>query len=234
MATQCNDIETLLPTYLDGELGPHDQLSVDHHVADCGTCRERVRAEVAYLARVRELIAPPPPPEELRARVREALDREDGEARAARRRSRRTWALPSAAGLAAAAALTLLITSELRSPSSADAAGDHASASHRSGPAFAVDGPLRVSNGQDVSWRQARFDARLGERVYQIDVENASCRNIDLSKYDRRIGQLWVAQGKVNTVIYSWGATCFAFASDLELEQLVRVVRSILVDLARR
>src|SRR6266545_8163254 len=110
MATQCNDIETLLPTYLDGELAAADRLSFDHHTADCSECREVVRSEAAYRARVRELLAPPAAPDGLDRRVRSALDGEDMRARAARRQVGRSWALPGAAGLAAAAALALFVT----------------------------------------------------------------------------------------------------------------------------
>ena len=111
MATQCKDIEALLPTYLDGELAPHDQLSLEHHVADCTPCREQVRAERDHLDRIRILLAPPPPPAGLDRRVRQALDQEDARAVRARRRAGSAWLLPGAATLAAAAALALFALS---------------------------------------------------------------------------------------------------------------------------
>ena len=111
MATQCKDIEALLPTYLDGELAPHDQLSLEHHVADCAPCREQVRAERDHLDRIRTLLAPPPPPPGLDGRVRRALDQEDARALRARRRAGGAWILPGAATLAAAAALALFAVS---------------------------------------------------------------------------------------------------------------------------
>ncbi|HUS64841.1 MAG TPA: zf-HC2 domain-containing protein [Kofleriaceae bacterium] len=113
MATQCNDVDTLLPTYLDGELAPHDQLAFEHHLADCGSCRETVNGERAYLDAVRARLAPPAPPADLAARVRRALDDEDRRVSQARRRWSWSWALPGGAGLAAAAALVLFVTGEL-------------------------------------------------------------------------------------------------------------------------
>ena len=112
MATQCNDVDTLLPTYLDGELAPHDQLAFEHHLADCASCRETVNGERAYLDAVRARLAPPAPPADLAARVRRALDDEDRRVAQARRRWSWSWALPGAAGLAAAAALALFVTGE--------------------------------------------------------------------------------------------------------------------------
>jgi hypothetical protein len=113
MATQCNDVDTLLPTYLDGELAPHDQLGFEHHLADCTSCRETVRGERAYLDAVRARLAPPVPPPDLERRIRGALDVEDHRISASRRRVGWSWALPGTAGLAAAAALALFITGEL-------------------------------------------------------------------------------------------------------------------------
>jgi anti-sigma factor RsiW len=107
MATQCKDIEALLPTYLDGELAAHDQLSLEHHVADCPPCREQVRAERDHLDRMRRLLAPPPPPPGLDQRIRQMLDREDAQLIRARRRSGGAWLLPGSATVAAAAALAL-------------------------------------------------------------------------------------------------------------------------------
>jgi anti-sigma factor RsiW len=114
MATQCKDIESLLPSYLDGELDPHDRLSFEHHTADCAECRDRVREEAAYLQRVRSLLAPPATPAELVKRVRAGLDEEDRRATQVRRRTGFAWVLPGGASLAAAAALVMFMVSELR------------------------------------------------------------------------------------------------------------------------
>lgn len=114
MATQCKDIESLLPSYLDGELDPHERLSFEHHTAECVECRDRVREEAAYLERVRALLAPPATPAELVRRVNAGLDEEDRRAIQVRRRTGFAWVLPGGASLAAAAALVMFMVSELR------------------------------------------------------------------------------------------------------------------------
>jgi hypothetical protein len=245
MATQCNDIHSLLPTYLDGELAPHDQLSFDHHVADCAECREQVRAGGAYQARLRELLAPPAAPEHLAARVREALDQDERRARAARWRERRAWALPGAASLAAAAALVLLVTDGSGLPGGAPSIsdGDAPHARRPNGPEMPVGlspfGPARRSSAARPSWLavEARFEVHLSDsRVYQIQLDMVNCRTVDLAgfrRYTAAGAELWVSQAEVNTVIHSTGSdgdTCMVFASDMELEQLIpQIVRSGLV-----
>jgi hypothetical protein len=113
MPSHCMDIETLLPTYLDGELAPHDQLSFEHHMVDCVSCRDRVRDEASYLERVRQLLTPPAAPAALAGRVRDAIDQQDRRRVAARRRAGWAWALPGGAATAAAAALALFAASEV-------------------------------------------------------------------------------------------------------------------------
>ena len=229
MATQCNDIETHLPTYLDGELSPHDQLSFDHHIADCGECRERVRSEGAYLARVREVLSPPAAPDDLAARVRLALDQEDVQSRSARRRSWRAWALPTGSGLAAAAALLLLVVSERTAPEGTTGDEGAVLAARPVGVGRAQPISLMPRSGQ-VTWRpvQMRFDLALADGSHhQVQVEVLSCRNVDTSAHDRWIAGdtvLWVGRGQVNTVIHRTGNVCVVFASDLGPERLVSEV----------
>jgi hypothetical protein len=233
MATQCNDIESLLPTYLDGELAPHDQLSFDHHMADCAACRELIRSEQMYLVRVREMLAPPAMPEGLAERVREALDQVEGGARAARWRSWRAWALPGAASMAAAAALILLVVTESNGPQPTEEPGDHARVAHHGPPS----GWTRISLSAPgrAAWRpvQARFEVPVRGRIYEVTMERLSCRNVDVSRHVRVTSgnsELWVATGAVNTVISSVGSTCLVFASDMNLERLIdEVVTSGLV-----
>lgn len=148
MATQCKDIETLLPTYLDGELAPHDRLSFEHHVADCADCRERVRDEASYLERVRSLLAPPAAPAALVERVRAGLDQEDRRTLAARRRVSLAWVLPGGASLAAAAALVLFVVSELRP---APVASGEAPTVRQAVRDRFNDSPVRVGSPQEVS-----------------------------------------------------------------------------------
>jgi anti-sigma factor RsiW len=240
MATQCNDIETLIPTYLDGELVPHDRFSFEHHVADCAECRELVRAERAYQARLRELLAPPAPPDDLGPRIRQALDREQLQARAARRQIGRTWALPGFATVAAAAALVLLVVSETRSPD-ADGSGPVAAPhSHAHDPVdvsviavspFSTSAPSAPRDSARSQWtaRDARFDVVLtgGQRRW-VTYQNRSCREIDLASYKQTVAggaRLWVGNWPVSNVVQEvGGGMCAVFASDMDVKELVSQV----------
>jgi anti-sigma factor RsiW len=112
MAIQCNDIETLVHTYLDGELAEHDLLDVEDHLTECEACRQQMDEEARFVSRVREDLAPPPPPPMLHAQLLEALDGEDQRGAALARRTRRAFALPAAASVAAAAALVLFASAQ--------------------------------------------------------------------------------------------------------------------------
>ncbi len=234
MPTQCQDIETLLPTYLDGELAAHDHLSFEHHMADCATCRDRVMSEGAYRARVRELLTAPPAPDDLAARVRASLDREDEQTRRARRRVGRNWALPSASVFAAAAALALFILSESRTPSSDESGGDH-TAEHRRASERTVSLALSPSglgqrSGTLGNWtpRRVEFDvSRNDGRSHEVWLQLMSCRGLDLGGDERLTevsgSDVWVGQrGRLNTVTLGRpNGTCFVFTSDMEADELL-------------
>jgi Putative zinc-finger len=237
MGTHCNDIETLLPTYLDGELGPHDQLSIEHHLADCEACRNHVRTEGAFQARVRELLAPPAPPAELEARVREALDRDEKLARAARRQIGRSWALPGMAAAAAAASLMLFVAVNVKPT---------ASGADRPAPQARVT-PVETSapRGTDKSllslsvfgapsapevWRPRRlwFEVqRQDGGASVVTIQPVSCSALDLRSSEKRLvvggAELWVGRkGRLGTVTFDRGSgVCFVFTADMDPDQLV-------------
>lgn len=110
MATQCSDIASLIPTYLDGELADRDLHDFESHIASCAGCAESLRTEDRFHRQMRELLAPPRAPDILRARLSDALDREDHTLERASRRARWDWALPGASIAAAAAALIVFAT----------------------------------------------------------------------------------------------------------------------------
>jgi anti-sigma factor RsiW len=195
MATQCRDIETLFPTYLDGELAPHDQLSFEHHVADCASCRELVRSERNYLERVRALLIPPAPPADLPARVAQTLDREDELAMQDRRRSGWSWLLPGSASVAAAAALVLFALSMFEGrfggPERAAAGVDQAAPSVREAvPARTLEpSDLPVVSASTAAVRELSQDAeqhlRRRVRAPRLDQVSASVRG-SASQWDGR------------------------------------------------
>jgi anti-sigma factor RsiW len=110
MAIQCADTDTLVQTYLDGELAENDASILQSHLAECAPCARAATDEARTHAFLREKLAPPPMPTHMRDRVMEALERDDWQSRR-QRASRWSWILPAAASLAAAAALVLFIVS---------------------------------------------------------------------------------------------------------------------------
>ena len=108
MNLQCADIDALIQTFIDDELASEDQRRFEQHIADCGDCSSLVKTEIALHDQLRNALAPPPAPPELRARIQDALDRED-HMNGAGRAPLRNWILPGAASVAAAAALALFI-----------------------------------------------------------------------------------------------------------------------------
>ena len=179
---QCKDIEALLPTYLDGELDPHDRLSFEHHTADCAECRERVREEGAELQRVRQLLVPPGAPPELMQRVRASLDQEDRLALQVRRRTGVAWVLPGGASLAAAAALVLFVVAELR-PAPVELA--EAPAVRQAVQDRVNNSPVRVGSPQEVSVAAQEY-LRMPVKAPQFRPAGASLRGWQPRELDGR------------------------------------------------
>lgn len=109
MAIHCEDIETLVHSYLDGELAEHELHELETHLAECQACREHAEAEARFLDGLRTRLAAPPCPDTVRARLGKALDAEDRSRSQAARRARFGWVLPGTASVAAAAALVLFV-----------------------------------------------------------------------------------------------------------------------------
>lgn len=114
MAIQCADTESLVQTYLDGELADTDADALQAHLDGCLECNQIATEEARFLARLRERLTPPGAPEHLRGRIMDALDRDDWQARK-KRSSRWNWTLPAASSLAAVAALLFFFVSSEQS-----------------------------------------------------------------------------------------------------------------------
>lgn len=108
MAIQCADTDTLVQTYLDGELADADAAMLHGHLTECAVCAHTATEEARAHALLREKLAPPSMPMHLRDRVIEALAIDDWQSR---RHSvaRWSWTFPAAASVAAAAALVLFV-----------------------------------------------------------------------------------------------------------------------------
>lgn len=107
MAISCEDIETLVHSYLDDELAEHELGEFETHLTGCEACRLTAEAEARFLDGLRRRLAAPSCPDTVRARLDRSLDDEDRSRTLASRRARFGWVLPGAATVAAAAALVL-------------------------------------------------------------------------------------------------------------------------------
>lgn len=206
MAIQCADTETLVQTYLDGELADNDAETLQAHLGECANCNQLATEEARFHARLRERLTPPPAPEHLRGNILKALDQEDWRARK-QRSSRWNWTLPAASSLAAVAALLFFFVSSNQSVSTPPVADD-AVRQHLRRPPVEVTGTkvspfvrehfsqqahvprfsdsstgllgARLSHmaGRDAA--QLYYETRMGNRRYEVSVLIVESRRLDL------------------------------------------------------
>ncbi|MCG8419984.1 MAG: zf-HC2 domain-containing protein [Proteobacteria bacterium] len=231
MSVNCGDIETLVQTFLDGELAADDEASLEEHVAACGACKKHVTEETQFHRHVREKLAPPAAPAALYESISAALDREDWTARK-RDKSHWSWILPGGASLAAAAALILFVVSvqgdHPRPETTVDAAvkrhmrrlpievrgaavGDWADRHLRqrvhlprfNNPETTLRGArLSHLNGRDAL--QIYYDVSIAYRNFEISALLLDASDIDLRTGRRHVvagRELWVGQSMGYNVV---------------------------------
>ncbi len=69
--------EHFLSADADGELTPEESRSVDEHLRECAACRERLASERSFKKMMRERLTLAQTPVELKAKILDALDREE-------------------------------------------------------------------------------------------------------------------------------------------------------------
>ncbi len=72
----CEELQRELSAYLDGALSAEKAARLARHLEECGACRARYESEQAVVARLKQVKAPPVPPE-LRRRILKDLHEED-------------------------------------------------------------------------------------------------------------------------------------------------------------
>jgi len=153
MNALCHDIDTLAMVFLDDELDAAERRELELHLHDCIACRDHVAAERASRLALRALLAPPPAPTLLRARIGTALAAEVRAATAsARQRTLTRWALPGLAVAAAAAALVVFVAS---SPEPAPSGGAVARAAMK---VQSKSRPLEVQGASTGPWLAQHFE----------------------------------------------------------------------------
>lgn len=105
----CDAVQSRLSEHLDGELPPPDAAAVASHLAACRACRD-AREGIARVARALSELPRTPAPPDLSRRVRETLARERLLAPEGTPPRARRIAWLKGAGLAAAAALALVLS----------------------------------------------------------------------------------------------------------------------------
>lgn len=230
MAIQCIDVETLVQTHLDGELAEEDARALNHHLSGCSTCCDAAAEEARFHAGLRQTLAPPAMPANLRAKLTAELDREDWQQRKSKQ-GFASWALPGAATVAAAAALLLFAVAN-QSPGNEPALAHDAVRQHIRQPPIEVQGAavtpwvkrhlspgievprfsdhktvLRGARLSHVKGRDAAlvyYDAFVGSRRHAVTSVIFEAGGIDLRiGQHHRIGghELWVGQdGGYNVV----------------------------------
>ncbi|HTM22827.1 MAG TPA: zf-HC2 domain-containing protein [Kofleriaceae bacterium] len=204
MAFSCTDIETLVHTYLDGELAVHDLEELEQHLARCSSCKARVDEELQFRAELRRKLVPPPAPDLLRARIGALLVAEDRAAQTAQRKRSAAWILPGAATVAAAAALVLVVAM----PANDEVAQPKATSPSPASPQPSIGVAAKRYLVPDFSAlgakpRTATFDGNP-EFTYEVDRNHArhelqmaiipDARNLDAPGEQMKIGGLtmWI------------------------------------------
>lgn len=253
MLKLCEDIDTLAMMMLDGELAPQEQRDVELHVLDCASCKAHLEREGAAMETRRRLLAPPPAPMLLRAKVTRALDEVD---RAARPRARRLL-LPVGAMAAAAAALIVFVAG-VRAPDSASTA---TGGPRRPSPPVVLDpasnGPLDPTLVPAMEYQRAGLE-RLSRhsvllhygvgvpngRTYDVRVQCGNAEGSELPLAMRRmIGpyEVWVRGGDDPNVIVRDGDLIMVLGSKslsadglLQLIGGTSLVKQVRADATRR
>lgn len=190
MSQMCNSIDTLSMAYLDDELAPEERRELELHLLECAACSEHVQAERQDASLRRQLLAAPPTPELVRAKVHKMLDREDAyTARAELRERLSRWLLPGTAiAVAAAAMLVFVFLREPQYGGSLPAVGKVAEL------------PMSVTGVRTGPWLEEQMDAPapsfgvgielLGGRMAKIDERDVAQLVYEVSAGGSRSFQL--------------------------------------------
>jgi anti-sigma factor RsiW len=148
MTMHCAEVQRFIDAYIDGEFAAEDRAEMDHHFAECETCRAEARRQAEWKSMVRARLARPQAPHGLHLRVARALDAESVEMTGFWRRA--SWRFAPALVAAAVLALLIVGVQQRTSPIVEESILDHT----RNLPVEVV-GP----NPQEVaSWFQGKVD----------------------------------------------------------------------------
>ncbi len=244
---RCEDVDRFVPAYVDGEFEDEERVHLERHIAGCPRCREVVSFQTLFKTHLRARLRRPEPPATLRAGVLASLDRADAAGEGPRGKLWRRM-LPGAT-MAAAAAVVLL---GVMSPGKASVPLlEECARAHEKNLPVEVGGseenirdwmvgkvsvPVRPPRFQNVAliggrmWHvQSRDAAQLTYRVATRRLSTTLSlilfdpQGWDIDDGDVRVGEV---RG-TNVVVTRRGGVGYAFASDLEKDELLHLVLSL-------
>jgi len=239
----CREVQGFIHAFLDGEFDEEERVVFSAHVRTCEGCRRRVEFEESFRHKMRQsLVEEQRAPAALRGRVRQALAREERPESWVIRGLR--WMVPAAA---AAALLIGTVLSRQQEPKPSANLAESSIQWHRrtnlpldvkaSSPEavkgffsdkvpFAVHLPaFKRKRVQLVGGRLANLrEHEAAYLVYRVDGRRVSVFIFDKSALPRDRHVHWQRLRGYNVAMFSSRGTGYAVASDLDPEQMVRLI----------
>jgi mycothiol system anti-sigma-R factor len=244
---RCAGVSRFVDTYLDGEFGERDRVEFEAHVADCEACRNKVRAQSEWKKLIKAAAPREQAPAALRNRISRSLARESKPML-----SWRAWAvraMPAAAAVGLVA--TLMISRVQWSPVCADVVAKHqrnlpievsgGSDQVRRWYVDKVDFPVRPPqfHNEPATLRGGRL-ASIGDKqaaylVYDMNGNRVSVFIFDSGDFPIEAHRKVIIGNRevffdqehgYNVAMYRDRGVGYAIASDLDQEQMVKLVSS--------
>jgi mycothiol system anti-sigma-R factor len=248
MTDRCNTFQRFIDAYLDGEFAERDRVELEAHLDECEPCRHKVRLQAEWKRAVRAAAPHEAAPAALRQRVERALGTVE-----LRPRWRRLadGALPVA--VAAGVVASLMLSRVRWSPVAADVISKHQRnlpieisgdrEQVRRWYADKVDFPVRPPRfeqaAKQVELRGARLanvrDRQAAYLVYSVNGNKVSVFIFDPGELrleaprKQRIGdrEVYFDESRgYNVALYRDRGVGYAIASDLDQDQMVKLVSS--------
>jgi mycothiol system anti-sigma-R factor len=247
-ALRCAGISRFVDTYLDGEFAETDRAEFEGHLADCETCRGKVRVQAEWKAAIKAAAPREQAPAALRNRVARSIARESKPML-----SWRAWAVRAMPAAAAVGLIATFMISKVQwSPVAADLVAKHAKTvplEVSGGPdqvrkwyADKVDFPVRVPQlckEAQCPLRGGRL-ASVGDKpaaylVYDVHGDKVSVFVFDASDMPIETRRKTVIDNRevyfdqehgYNVALFRDRGVGYAIASDLDQEQMVKLVSS--------
>lgn len=247
-ALRCAGISRFVDTYLDGEFAETDRAEFEGHLADCETCRGKVRVQAEWKQAIRAAAPLEQAPAALRNRVARSIARESKPML-----SWRAWAVRAMPAAAAVGLLATFMISKVQwSPVAADLVAKHSKPMPleiSGGPDQVrkwyldkVDFPVRppvLCHQTDCSLRGARLSS-VGDKpaaylVYDINGDKVSVFIFDANDLPIETRRKTVIGNRevyfdqehgYNVALFRDRGVGYAIASDLDQEQMLKLVSS--------